>query len=144
MSTEERKAIIRRLIDGVFNKGNLAIADEILSPNYVFHIADGSVLKGQTAWKQFISGTLNGFPDINCSVENIACEGDVLALRVSLTGTNTGSFRGIPPTGKKVAIQEGSFFRFESDKPVEQWQFINHLVLLQQLGLAPLPSRPGS
>lgn len=137
MSTEERKAMIRRFLDEAFNKRNLAIADEILSSNYIFHAATGSQLNGPTAWKQFISETHNAFPDINCNVENIACDGDILAVRVSLTGTHTGLFRGIPATGKKVAIQEATFFRFEGDKPVEQWQFLNQLVLLNQLGVTP-------
>lgn len=143
MSIDKRKAVVRRFIDEALNKGNIAICDEVLSTNYVFHAADGSVFNGPVAWKQYISAVRNGFPDIRCNFENIVCEGDILALRTTLTGTNTGSYRGMAPTGKKVAIQEGAFFRFEGDKPVEQWQFINHLALLQQLGALP-PARPST
>jgi steroid delta-isomerase-like uncharacterized protein len=143
MAAEDRKVMIRLFLDEVFNKKNLAVADEILSPNYIFHAATGSQLVGPTAWKQFISETHNAFPDINCNMENIACDGDILAVRVSLTGTHTGLFRGIPATGKKVAIQEAAFFRFEGDKPVEQWQFLNQLILFTQLGIIPPIPKPG-
>ena len=144
MSIEERKTMIRRLVEEAFSKGNLAIVDETLSLNYVLHTADGNQLTGPEAWKQFILGRRNGFPDIRCAVEDIACDGDILALRTTLTGTNTGSFMGMPPTGKKASIQMGDFFRFEDDKPVEQWQFVNQLALLQQLGVAPPAMRPSN
>ena len=144
MAAEERKAMVRRAIDEAMNRGNVAIMDEMISPNYVFHGADGSELRGIPAYKEFISMVRGAFPDIHYDVEDIACEGDTVAVRASLTGTNTAAWRGIPPTGKKVAMQEAIFFRFDGDKPVEEWQFINQLVMLQQLGIFPSPPKPGS
>jgi steroid delta-isomerase-like uncharacterized protein len=140
---EERKALALKAIDEVMNKGNMAPIDEHMSANFIFHGAQAQ-LNGREQFKQFITMFRGAFPDIQINVEAIACDGDILAVRTSLTGTNTGSLRGMPPTGKKVAIQEAQFYRFDGDKIVEEWQFINYMALLQQLGMAPPASKPGS
>ena len=73
----------------------------------------------------------------------MACDGDILAVRASFTGTMTGPLRGIPPTGKKVAMREALFYRYEGDKIAEEWQFINQMAMLQQLGIVPPTPTPG-
>jgi steroid delta-isomerase-like uncharacterized protein len=140
---EERKTLTRRAIDEVVNKGNMAPIDESMAVNYIFHGADGTQLNGPAQFKQFITMLRGAFPDILYNVDDIACDGDIIAVRTSFTGTNTGSLRGMPPTGKKVAMKEALFYRFEGDKIVEEWQFINYMALLQQLGMAPPATKPG-
>jgi steroid delta-isomerase-like uncharacterized protein len=137
MTGEERKESARQGIDLIVNKGNLAQIDEYFAGNYVAHLSDGTELNGPTQFKQFITMLRNAFPDIQYKVEDMACDGDILAVRTSLTGTMTGPFKGIPPTGKKVAMEEALFFRYEGDKIAEEWQFINQMALLEQLGIAP-------
>ena len=85
---------------------------------------------------------LNAFPDIQYKVKDMACDGDILAVRASFTGTMTGPFRGMPPTGKKVSMPEALFYRYEGDKIVEEWQFLNETAMLLQLGIAPPASKP--
>jgi predicted ester cyclase len=97
----------------------------------------GVKLNGPGEFKQFISMLGTAFPDIQYKVEDIVCDGDILAVRTSFTGTMTGPLRGIPPTGKKVAIQEALFYRYEGDKIAEEWSFINQMDLLKQLGIIP-------
>ena len=45
-----------------------------------------------------------GFPDLYVSVEDITTEGEKVWDRVTVTGTHTGEYRGIPPTGKKITF----------------------------------------
>jgi steroid delta-isomerase-like uncharacterized protein len=142
MTGEERKALALKAIDEVMNKGNMAPIDEHMSANFIFHGAQAQ-LTGREQFKQFITMLRSAFPDIQLNVEAIACDGDILAVRTSFTGTNTGPLRGIPPTGKKVAMQEALFYRFEGDKITEEWQFINQMAMLQQLGIVPPTPTPG-
>jgi predicted ester cyclase len=140
---EERKALIRQVINEVVNNGNLASIDALFATNYIGHFSDGTVLRGSEGFKQFIIMLRGAFPDIQYNIENIACDGNLTAVRTSFTGTNNGSLRGIPPTGKKVTMQEALFYRWEGDKIVEEWQFINQLVMLQQFGIIPPSPTPG-
>ena len=35
MSTEQNKALVRKLIEEVFNRGNMGLVEEFFSPNFV-------------------------------------------------------------------------------------------------------------
>jgi len=37
MSEEENKVLVRRVIEEMFNEGNLDVADELIAPDYVDH-----------------------------------------------------------------------------------------------------------
>lgn len=136
MSTEENKAKTRRIIEEAVNKGNLAVVDEILAPDYVYHRSLGDV-KGPEGLKQFFTMLRTAFPDINATIEDMVAEGDMVAYRFILKGTFTGEMMGIPPTGKSMALPEAHFVRFEDGKEVEEFPYIDSLTLYQQLGISP-------
>ena len=64
-------------------------------------------------------------------------EGDTAAARFTITGTDTGGFMGMPPTGKSVTVTGMDFMRFRDGKIVEHWGEMDMLGLLQQLGVIP-------
>jgi hypothetical protein len=45
VSAEENKAIFRRYIEELGNRGNLGLVDEIFASDFVGHQPDGSVLE---------------------------------------------------------------------------------------------------
>jgi len=51
-----------------------------------------------------------------------------------MTGTNTGSFMGIPPTGKHVSFTGIYIARIADGKIVEHWGEEDSVSMLQQLG----------
>jgi hypothetical protein len=77
MSAEENKALARRWVEGLFNEGNLGVADEILSPDFVLHAPfDPRELRGSDAVKQFVSAYRQAFPDGHTTIEDQIAEGD--------------------------------------------------------------------
>lgn len=135
MSTEENKAVIRRIVEEL-NKGNLAVLDESMANNFIWHGADGREMDRE-GYKQFIVMLIDAFPDLKCTIVNIVAEGDEVAFRFMLAGTNKGSLMGIPPTGKKINISEDYFSRFEGGKIVEYRNLGDSLAFYQQLGISP-------
>jgi steroid delta-isomerase-like uncharacterized protein len=135
MSTEENKAVLRR--NGkVFNKGDLAVADETIAPNYVYHGLGGMELKGREGFKQVITMMRNAFPDLNLTVEDMVAEGDKVAHHLILRGTHKGELMGIAPTGKQVTISIITISRFVGGKEVEAWSNLDQLGMMQQIGVA--------
>jgi len=59
MSTEENKAIIRRWVEECYNKGNLAVADELIAPNYVNRSAPLGQAPGLEGEKQYAAMICN-------------------------------------------------------------------------------------
>jgi len=136
MSVEETKDILDRWWDEVWIKKNLAIADELLVDNVVLHNF-GVVVEGREAWKQSMTPFFIGFPDLNIPIEFTVTEGDKIAVRWTATGTHTGDFRGIAPTGKRVSFAGVAIARVVGGKIVEMWSQPDTLGLLQQLGVIP-------
>ena len=138
MSVEENKAILRyKHVDELFNKGNLSIADEIISPDYIYHSPFGVEFKGPEGLKQMVSGGLDAFPDLHFTIDDMIAEGDWVAVRYSYTGTHKGEFMGIAPTGKKINLTTAIFYRFLNGKEVEALQYGDMLAVYQQLGVSP-------
>ena len=136
MSTEENKAVLRRNLEAL-NKGDLAIADETIHTNYVYHGSGGQEFKGPEGFKQFVTMLRTAFPDLHLTVEDMVAEGDKVAHRLTLRGTHKGDFMGMAPTGKQVTTTAITISRFVGGKEVEAWSNLDQLGMMQQMGVAP-------
>src|SRR5260221_7569773 len=107
MSTEENKATVRRLIEEVWNQGNLAVFDELYAPNFIFHDPNLPHVRTREDDKRWITETLNAYPDLHMTSEDMIAEGDRVVVRLTARGTNTGDI--VPPmprpaTGKQETV----------------------------------------
>jgi steroid delta-isomerase-like uncharacterized protein len=137
MSVEQNKAVIRRIAEEIWNKGNLAIAAQIYPSNYVFHDPSGQDIKGTEGIKQAISMLRSAFPDLVFAINDMVAEGDKVAWRYTVTGTHKGEYMGIAPTGRKINISGIIISRCADGKEVEGWPSDTRLALYQQLGVTP-------
>jgi predicted ester cyclase len=140
MSTEENKALARRLIEEAWNQGNLAIVDELMVPDHVGH---HSLVPNQPPsrelYKQFIVRTRTAFPDLHATIEEQIAEGDLVVTRWSVQGTHQGTFWGHGPTGKQMTVTGIVIDRIVDGKAVEGWMEMDTLHQMQQLGMMSQP-----
>src|SRR5690606_674150 len=78
--------------------------------------------------------TLQGMPDYHTAIEDLIAEGDRVAARVTITGTHTGDFYGLPATGKRIQVSGMYIVRIAQGKIVEHWGEENGLTVYRQLG----------
>jgi steroid delta-isomerase-like uncharacterized protein len=136
--SENNKTIARRLIEEVWNKGNLSVADELFAPNYEHH--DASTLdfgRGPESEKKRATLYRTAFPDVRLTIEDIIAEGEIVMTRWSCRGTHKGDLSGIAPTGKQINISGVTIARLANGKMAEGWVNWDALGLMQQLGLVP-------
>jgi predicted ester cyclase len=139
-SVEHNKTISRRWIE-VFNQRDDVAEAEVRGPDYVAH-APASLEPApldSEAWTRFLSGFVEGFPDLHLEVADAVAEGDLVAQRVHFAGTHTGKFQGLPPTHRKVSFSGLEINRFVDGRVAEHWFQLDALTLLQQLGLVVVP-----
>jgi steroid delta-isomerase-like uncharacterized protein len=136
MSVEDNKAILKRIFDEIWNKGNLDLIPELISPEYVGHSPQGEN-RGIEDYREGISTTRAAFPDLHMSIDFIIGEDDYLASQVTMTGTHQGEYMGIPATGKKVTYKHALFTHIKNGTSVEATPFGNALSFYQQLGVSP-------
>jgi steroid delta-isomerase-like uncharacterized protein len=140
MPVEANKAAVQRFYQEVINARNLDALDELLVPDGVDHTF-GSQNTEQA--KQFFAMVHQAFPDLHAEVHDVIAEGDLVAARVSYTGTHQGEFLGIPATGKQTTTNGVDFFRLQDGRQAEHWGGPDTLSLLIQLGVMPGPGAPG-
>lgn len=139
MSAEENRAMVRRIVEELVNKGDLAVVDEIFASNFVNHSPATGTTPDREGIKQYIAMVRSAFPDYHNIIEDLIAEGDKVVARVMCRGTHRAEFMGIAPTGKSVAFSAVSIFHFAGGKVVEWWNNTDNLGLLQQLGMLPPP-----
>lgn len=137
MALEENKALVRRFIEDVFHKRNLAAIDEFVAADQVDHTLPPQLPPTTDGTKRAIGMFLTAFPDVQIAIDDMIAEGDRVAVRYTSSGTQRGSFGGMPPTGRKVRIPSYLIARVADGKIVEQWGMDDQLGMLQQLGVIP-------
>ena len=137
---EENKAIARRWSEELWGRGNLAVADEIIAPDYVRHDAgDPFPARGPEDVKRIIAMLRAMLPDLTIEVEDMIADGDRVVTRYTGVATDTRGYMGRPPTGKVIRTPAIQIFRFADGKIVESWAVRDDLGTLRQLGHLPAP-----
>jgi len=134
---EKNKAVVRRLFEEALCQANWDLFEQIHAKDFVVHRAkrDATLAEDLEAAKEWTQA----FPDGKCEVNQLIAEGDMVAVRWSAQGTNTGTGNGLPATGKPARISGVTFFRVKDGKLAEEWGMIDMWGLLKQLGLAGSP-----
>jgi steroid delta-isomerase-like uncharacterized protein len=127
------KDIVRRSEAELWSKGNLDVAAELYSADFVCHFLVGPDWKGIEGIKQEVQQHRLAFPDWSETVDDIIAEGDRVVIRFTSTGTHRGTFQGIAPTGRRVSIREVAIYRLANGKIVEQWGQPDLFGMQQQL-----------
>lgn len=81
------------------------------------------------------------FPDWRMEIAELVAEGNMVAGRFRCSGTNQGEFKGVPPTGKRMEVDEVYFLRVENGRFVYFWALEDDLARMRQLGLIPSPEQ---
>jgi predicted ester cyclase len=136
VTTEENKALIRRLMEQANSKGNLDVVDELVAPDYVLHTPASPTgeVHGTEDYKQLISMQRSAAPDLIFMVEDQIAEGQKVVTRYSARGTHQGEFMGSAPTGKQANTTGIVISRIAGGKIAEEWLEWDVLGLMHQLG----------
>lgn len=141
MSTEENKALIRRISDEVINKGNFALTETLIAEDW--QPVDPS--PGQEAGRKSVLTNMarlrTAFPDLERTITDMVAEGDTVVQSFTIRGTHLGEFMGIPPTGKRVAVRGMAIDTIAAGQCKATRMLLDNLSLLQQLGVIPAPGQ---
>jgi steroid delta-isomerase-like uncharacterized protein len=129
--------LVRRLVDEVWNKGNLAALTELVPDQYVGHQPIVGDIRGVEGLRQQIQLFRTAFPDLRVTIEDIGTSGDRVFMRWTGRGTHRGAFMGVPPTNNSGEVRGISIDRIAGGKIVEHHESYDTLTLLQVVGAVP-------
>jgi len=137
-NTEANKRVVRRYVDQVSNRHNLAAIEELIAADYLHH-SDSDIsfeLRGPAFVKGEVTMINSAFADANWTIEDLIAEDDKVVYRWKATGVHQGEFMGHAATGKPVMLTGITILRLEDGKIAERWGSADMLGLLQQLDVA--------
>ena len=115
------KGLLRRFYKDVYVDWNMALADQILSPQFTSHDWPEGGPTGSQAFRGYYSALRSAVPDARYEVDDLVAENDKVVVRWRLLGTHKGNFRGIAPTGRPIAMKGIAIYRVEGGKLMERW-----------------------
>jgi steroid delta-isomerase-like uncharacterized protein len=131
--------VMRRFVAEVINQGDYDVIDQIVHPSYVYRSPTDEV-RGPEGLRAFLAGYHAAFPDLRMAIDELVVAADTAVIFFTLTGTHQGELMGIPPTGREIRIHGVVRSRFEDGKIIDEWEVIDQLAMLAQLGVVSLPS----
>jgi steroid delta-isomerase-like uncharacterized protein len=115
----------------------------VSSTQYSFH-PSGMPTMDWNGHKQLLTTITRAFPDLHHDIKDIVAEGDKVAVRLNVTGTHNGEFQGIPPSGRKLSLDEMAFLTLIDGRITEGWITSDTMGFMQQIGAIPTPSTAGT
>ena len=138
MGTSKNKDVARRFYEEVLNKRDVDLLDELAVTDYIEHDPLPGQGTGLTGLKDRVDALLSGL-DPTFTVEDVIAEDDRVAVRWTNTGTHSGTFLGIPATGRSFGIAGIDIYRLDHGKLAEHWHVVDMYAQMIQLGLIPAP-----
>ena len=132
--SEDNKAVLRRFVDQVVNRRNLAAAAELVADDVMDHTPIPSQAPGLAGLKQSLAALRVAFPNVRSSEDEVIAEGDVVVYRGTLRGLHKGEFLKLEPTGREFTAAEVRVVRIGGGRIVEHWWLPDAPGILRQLG----------
>ena len=129
---ERNKAVTRAIIDRIFVHQEEDAIDELVSPEFVAHTF-GPKPQDREGLREGMRRAGAGVSDAEFEIHDLIAEGDRVAARLTTRATHTGTFMGIPATGRRYSIDEIHVFRIRDGRLLEHWHTFDTATLMRQL-----------
>jgi predicted ester cyclase len=125
---------IFRIADGRLDELPEVVAPDVVDHNAVIFMQP----EGPGGVEEGVRMLLVGFPDLQLLTQELLAEGDQVVARFTMSGTNTGDYRGLPaPTGQHFESEAIAILRIADGRVVEVRGTADRLGMLTQLGILP-------
>jgi len=136
MQSCSSRDIVNLMIEEIQNNKHVELCDELFSEDFINHTPPPGVANDRDGMRQIFSMIHDAFPDGRLQVLDQISDGNKVWTRKTFTGTHSGAFRGIAPTGRTVTYEVIDILAIENGKMTQHWSIVDRLSFLQQLGVA--------
>jgi steroid delta-isomerase-like uncharacterized protein len=137
----ESERLVRRFVDEVVNGGNFELLPMLFAADHVSHQPLGDHY-GHDGVRITVAELRQAFSELSVSIEELITAGDHVIHRFTLTGTQSGPWLGLPPTGRTVRATGIAIDRVAAGVLAERWVLLDAVSVLRQLGGAMVLGRP--
>jgi predicted ester cyclase len=145
MSPTTNETVARRVFEDGLNGREASVFEELVAPDYVNHERADMLVEatGPKDWSDVLARLSAAFPDVSWTVLRVLAQDDDVWVETRMSGTHEGTFFGIAPSGRRVAVRQVHMLRLQDGLIREHWAVRDDLGVLVQLGAVepPTPSR---
>jgi len=138
-TVERNKALVRELTDVVWNRRGLDRIPEFYAPDFVGDYRPYALREGHDGVRNMVAGAWTAFPDYHEELQELIGEGDRVVVHLTISGTQSGQWGPLPPSGKRVQFEEIVILQIRDGKVYRQRGIPDNLNALRQLGVVPTP-----
>ena len=129
------QAVLLEFLDKAWNNKDLDAIDSCFSDKLVRKVNGVNLASSKNELAANMHVYFTGFPDLKLESNNMLSKGNEIYMSWTITGSNTGMFGELPPTGKKIKISGITRMDFDEEGKIEVEEvYYNELSLLQQMG----------
>jgi predicted ester cyclase len=143
---DQVRQLVLTMYNEVWNKGNMAAADDAVSPDFTDHPPTRFFDVGRTgpsALTEAAESFRGAIPDFHDTPELVLVEGDRAAYLGMISGVQNGEMFGFPPKNRRMRVWGINIFALNDEGLIsERWGQFDVLSMMQQLGVAPGPPTP--
>ena len=119
METTENKLLVKRYTEEVINTGNIENISEFISPDYVEVFNNERYSLGIDGAKKHVLGVRETYPDLKLEINQQLAEDDWVVTCYTMTGTHSGTWMNMKPTGKRLVVTGVNIDKVVNGKIVE-------------------------
>jgi steroid delta-isomerase-like uncharacterized protein len=144
MGVDANKKVVERFYEEVWGRGNVEFANEVFADDYLRHdLRPTQAAPGAAGQARIAEAFRHAFPDLQWRVDLVLAEHDLVAARWTASGTHSGAWGDLAPTGKRAEFSGVNIFRFnDQGRVVEIWNHRDDLGLIEQLGVPVFAGAP--
>jgi len=143
---EENRAVVRRLFERVYSKGDLSLVDELVASDFVGYSTESAdAYRGPEGVKTHMSRLRGAFHGFAIEIDDIHVDGDTFEVSWTARGVHERRFLGVEPTctvgpageephGNRIAVAGVTRGTIENGKVHESEMVWDGATLRQQLG----------
>jgi len=128
--------LVKKYIEKCWNGADLHAFEEYAAPDYRYYLGSQAG-KTKASMREFLQAVHSAFPDWKVDIRDLIDSKNGTAVRWDGFATHRGVFMGIPPTAKQIKVLGMSFYRIQDGKILEEWEQMDSLGMLFQLGVLP-------
>ena len=119
------------------NEGDLDGFMEMIADDFVDHEPFPGIGEDRDGVRDFFALMRGAFPDLRMEPHETVAEGDLVAVRMTMSGTHEGEFMGLAPTGRRFEMAAMDLIRLRDGRATEHWGVTDTMAMMQQLGAIP-------
>ena len=125
MTKDDKTNPVRRILEEVWNQKQLNLLPDLCHSNMRFHLSEGYIEGRDRLRDEVIIPTMEAFPDIYHTIDELITEGDRIAMKYTGSGTHENDFDGKQATGNRLEYKGVTIFHLKDVKVDEVWNYSN-------------------